>query len=255
MKKNFATYATGIAMPNTQQQPLFLSIILSLLITSLLCSCSTSKNSISVTKMSSNDIVKNSTIVYASPNENNRIFGNITTKAGAPLKDVQIIFDNQNVALTDEKGNFDFNTKKTTGSIYQLIFSKEGYNKAVRNYTTEMNDANYNLTLIQPCKCDTTICNTCFLKNVSFNFEKETTTLSKENKTALDALIECLKRNPEKEIWIQHNTMFPKKAIASQRLETVLGYFTDNGIMRYRIKKEMIAEKNTVAKQIEIMSK
>jgi hypothetical protein len=41
MKKNFATYATGIAMPKKKQH--YLSIIFLFLVASILCSCSASK--------------------------------------------------------------------------------------------------------------------------------------------------------------------------------------------------------------------
>ncbi len=255
MKKNFATCATGIAMPNKKQNQHFLCFIFLLLATSLLFGCSASKNSINPHKIIFSEVAQDKTILFENLNINNRIYGTVSDKTGTALKDVEVIFDAQNIALTDERGNFSFNTEKEIGKIYQIIFAKNGYNKAVRNYNSEMNDANYNIVMQQPCKCDTIICNTCFSKNVSFDFEKNSNTLTKEQKDQLDSLIICLKLHPEKEILIQHNTMFPKRPIASQRLDAVLNYFTKKGIMNYRIKKEMLSNKNTEAKQIEILSK
>jgi hypothetical protein len=255
MKKNFATYATGIAMPNKKQDYHYLFLIFLLLATSIIFGCSASKNNIDLHKTISTEVAKGKAISFETIYQNNRIYGTVTDKTGASLKDVQVIFDKQNIALTDENGNFNFDVEKEAGKMYQLIFSIDGYNKAVRNYNTEMNDASYNIVMVQPCKCDTTICNTCFIKNISFDFEKEGSILTKEQKLELDALIECLKLHPEKEIIIQHNTMFPKRPIATQRLDVVLKYFTQKGIMDYRVKKEMKSEKNTGAKQIEITSK
>jgi outer membrane protein OmpA-like peptidoglycan-associated protein len=254
MKKNFATYATGIAMPKNKQRLNYLSVIGLLLAVSIMFGCSATKNTIA-TSANVTRTSKNKTIFFENTNKSARLYGTVRDKAGTSLKDVQIIFQNQNVALTDEKGIFSFNTEKEAGKMYQLIFSIDGYNKAVRNYNTEMNDANYNIVMVQPCKCDTTICNTCFTKNIGFDFEKESATLTKEQKLELDALIECLKLHPEKEIRIQHNTMFPKRPIGTERLDVVLKYFTQKGIMDYRIKKETTSKKNTDVKQIEITSK
>jgi hypothetical protein len=254
MKKNFATYAIGIAMPSAKQQQNCLLFICLLLAASIMFSCSATKNTIA-TSAKVTTTSKNKTIFFENTNKSARLYGTVSDKAGAPLKDVQIIFDNQNVGLTDDNGNFGFNTEKEVGKIYQLIFSLDGYNKAVRNYNTAMNDANYSIVMVQPCKCDTTICNTCFTKNIGFDFEKESATLTKEQKLELDALIECLKFHPEKEILIQHNTMFPKRPIATERLDVVLKYFTQKGIMDYRIKKEVVSERNTAARQIEIVGK
>jgi RecA-family ATPase len=254
MKKNFATYATGIAIPKNKQQKHYVLFIGLLLAASTIFSCSQIKNTIG-TSAKVTTASKNKTIFFENTNKSARLYGTVSDKAGAPLKDVQIIFDNQNLALTDDNGNFSFNTEKEAGKIYQLIFLIDGYNKAVRNYNTAMNDANYNIVLVQPCKCDTTICNTCFTKNIGFDFEKEGATLTKEQKFELDALIECLKLHPEKEILIQHNTMFPKRPIATERLDVVLKYFTQKGIIDYRIKKETTSEKNIDVKQIEITSK
>jgi hypothetical protein len=248
MKKKIATHATGIVMPKKQQPNLCLIIFLFAI--AVLFGCSASKNS--AHNLVSTEIVKSKTILFESPKQNNRIYGIVTDKAGAALKDVAVTLDNQNTALTDEKGNFDFNIEKEVGKIYSLIFMKEGFNNAVRNYNTEMNDANYHIVMVKPCKCDTTICNTCFTKNIGFDFEEEGSILTKEQKIDLDALIECLKLHPEKEILIQHNTMFPKRPIASQRLDVVLKYFTQKGVMDYRVKKEMVSDKNNSAKQIEI---
>jgi outer membrane protein OmpA-like peptidoglycan-associated protein len=254
MKKNFATNATGIAMPKNKQRLNYLSVIGLLLAVSIMFGCNATKNTIA-TSPTATTATKNKTIFFENTNKSARLYGTVKDKAGVSLKDVQIIFDNQNVALTDDYGSFSFNTEKEAGKIYQLIFLIDGYNKAVRNYNTEMNDANYNIVMVQPCKCDTTICNTCFTKNIGFDFEKESATLTKEQKLELDALIECLKLHPEKEIRIQHNTMFPKRPIATQRLDVVLKYFTQKGIMDYRVKKEKVSEKNTDSKQIEITSK
>lgn len=253
MKKNFATYATGNAMPKKRQNNLFFLFIL--LTTSILFGCSVNKNNTNTQKLASTEIGKRKTILFESTNKSNKITGKITDKTGAALKDVEVILDAQNMAVTDKSGNFSFNTQNKMGKIYQLVFIKDGYNKAVRNYTVQMNDANYSVAMVQPCKCDTIICNSCFEKNVHFDFEKDNGTLTKEQKIALDALIECLKLHPEKKILIQHNTMFPKRAIAKERLQNVVSYFTQKGIMDYRVKKEMTSEKNTDAKQIDIMSK
>jgi outer membrane protein OmpA-like peptidoglycan-associated protein len=255
MKKNFATYATGIAMPSKKQHQYYLVLFSLCLATIILFGCSVSKNNINTQKVVSTELVKRKTILFESPIQNNRIYGTITDKTGAALKDVTVIFDTQNIALTDESGAFDFNTEKAIGKIYSLIFVKQGYNKAVRNYSAHMNDANYNIVMVQPCKCDSTICNTCSIKNSGFDFENNSYTLTKEQKVALDALIECLKLHPEKEILIQHNTMFPKRPIATQRLDAVVDYFTQKGIMNYRVKKEVVSNKNTSAKQIEIVDK
>jgi outer membrane protein OmpA-like peptidoglycan-associated protein len=211
------------------------------------------KNSTSVNVP--NTATKSTIIYFENTNKNARLFGTITDRAGTALKDVEVLCNNQQVALTDNNGSFSFTIEKEIGKMYQLIFSKDGYNKAVRNYNAEMNDANYKIVMVQPCKCDTTICNTCFAKNVGFDFEKESNTLSKEQKLILDALIECLKLHPEKEIIVQHYTMFPKRAIADQRLDVVVKYFTQKGVMDYRVKKEMISEKNAAARQIEIVGK
>jgi outer membrane protein OmpA-like peptidoglycan-associated protein len=252
MKKNFATHATGIAMPKKEQHVLL--IIFLFLAASILCSCSASKNNSASLNVRST-ATKSTTIYFENTTKNARLYGTITDRAATALKDVEVMCNNQQVALTDDNGSFSFTIEKEIGKMYQLIFSKDGYNKAVRNYNVEMDDANYKIVMIQPCKCDTTICNTCFTKNVSFDFEKDSDTLSKEQKLELDALIECLKLHPEKEILIQHNTMFPKRAIADQRLDVVVKYFTQKGVMDYRVKKEKVSEKNTAAKQIEIVNK
>ncbi len=252
MKKNFATYATGIVMPKKEKH--YFSIIFLLLAASILCSCSASKNN-SASLNVPNTVTKSATIYFENTNKNARLYGTIRDRAGAALKDVEVTYNNQPVALTDDNGAFSFTIKKEIGKMYQLIFSKDGYNKAVRNYNAEMDDASYNIVMVQPCKCDTTICNSCFAKNIGFNFEKDGNTLSKEQKIELDALIECLKLHPEKEILIQHYTMFPKRAIADQRLDAVVKYFTQKGVMDYRVKKEKLSEKNAAARQIEIVNK
>ncbi len=252
MKKNFATYATGIAMPKREQH--YLSIFFLCLASSILFSCSASKNNNTSLNIPNTE-TKSRTIYFENTNENTRLYGTITDKAGEALKDVEVICNNQQVALTDDNGAFSFTIEKEIGKMYQLVFSKDGYNKAVRNYHTEMNDASYSIVMYQPCKCDTTICNTCFTKNIGFDFEKESYTLSKEQKLDLDSLIECLKLHPEKEILIIHNTMFPKRPIASQRLDVVVKYFTQKGVMDYRVKRKVVSDKNANARQIEIESK
>jgi outer membrane protein OmpA-like peptidoglycan-associated protein len=255
MKKNIATFATGIAMPTKKQDFPYLLLLFLLLTTSILYGCSASKNNTTMHKAVSTKPTKARSLKFESPTQNNKLYGTVTDKNGAALKDVAVIFDAQNMASTDENGNFSFDTEKEIGKIYQLVFMKDGYNKAVRNYTLQMHDANYTIAMIQPCKCDTIICNTCYEKNVDFDFEKDSYTLNNKQKIALDALIECLKLHPEKEILILHNTMFPKRDIAKDRLQTVVKYFTQKGIMDYRVKQEMVSEKNTGAKQIEIISK
>ncbi len=252
MKKNFATYATGIAMPKKEQH--YLSIIFLLLSASILFGCSASKKN-STSLNVTNAVTKSATIYFENTNKIARLYGTITDRTGAALKDVEVICNNQQVALTDNNGAFSFTVEREIGKMYQLIFSKDGYNKSVRNYNAEMDDASYNIVMVQPCKCDTTICNTCFTKNVGFDFEKDSDTLTEEQKLVLDALIECLKLHPEKEIIVQHYTMFPKRAIADQRLDVVVKYFTQKGVMDYRVKKEKVSEKNAAARQIEIVNK
>jgi hypothetical protein len=252
MKKNFAKYATGIAMPKKEQH--VLSIIFLFLALSILCSCSVTKKD-SASLNVPNAETKSTTIYFENTTKNARLYGTITDRDATALKDVEVICNNKQVALTDDNGSFSFTIEIEIGKMYQLIFSKDGYNKAIRNYNAEMDDASYNIVMIQPCKCNTTICNTCFTKNIGFDFEKESYTLSKEQKLLLDTLIECLKLHPEKEIMIQHYTMFPKRAIASQRLGVVVKYFTQKGIMDYRVKKEKVSEKNAAARQIEIVNK
>jgi outer membrane protein OmpA-like peptidoglycan-associated protein len=252
MKKNFATYATGIAMHNRKQH--YTTLIFLCLASGILFGCSAPKNS-TLAFNTANTTTKNKSLFFENTNKNARLYGTITDRTGVALKDVEVICNNQQVALTDDNGAFSFSIEKEIGKMYKLIFSKDGYNKAARNYNAEMDDASYNIMMVQPCKCDTTICNTCFTKNVGFDFEKDSDTLSKEQKIILDALIECLKLHPEKEIIVHHYTMFPKRAIASQRLDAVVKYFTQKGVMDYRIKKEMVSEKNTAARQIEIVNK
>ena len=250
MKKNFATYATGIAMPNNKRMINY-SVVFSLLLsTSILFSCSAT-NKILLTD-TSNEITKSKLVFVDFKNNSATLSGTVVDKNGVPIKDVQLIFEKNPIALTDEEGKFSFTADKVVGKMQQIIFTKEGYNNAIRNYNAEMNDANYNVVMLQPCKCGTKSNNTCNMKNLGFDFENETASLSAEQKKALDALIECLKLHPETEINIQYNTMYPKKGIASKRLDEVQKYFSAKGIMDNRMKKEINTEVKKSDKQIEI---
>ena len=253
MKKIFAENATGVAMPNFKKNNNYIILISLLFSALLLFSCSASKNYIEET-YSSAEIVKPKLTVFKNYNNNVTLYGTVVDKDGMALKNVQLTFEKEPVALTDEQGIFSFKVESKVVKIYQIIFSLAGYNNVVRNYNTEMNDASYNIVMVKPCKCDTSSCNTCFRKTVGFNFEKESATLTQAQKLTLDTLIECLKLNPEKNINVQYNTKYPKKQLPSQRLNEVLKYFMLKGIMDYRIKKEISSEINSGAKQIEIKS-
>ena len=250
MKKNFATNATSIAMPNNKKMINYLSILSLLFVAFILFSCSAT-NKIPLTD-TSNEITKSELGFVDIKNNSATLSGIVVDKNGTAIKDVQLIFEKQQIALTDEQGNFSFTADKVVGKMQQIIFTKEGYNNAIRNYNAEMNDASFNVVMFQPCKCGTKNNNSCNIKNLGFDFENETASLSKGQKQSLDALIECLKLHPETEINIQYNTMYPKKGIASKRLNEVQKYFTAKGIMDYRIKKEINAEVKNGDKQIEI---
>ena len=250
MKKNFATCATGIAMPNNKKRNNYTLVFSLLFSTFILFSCSATNKMPLIN--TSNEITKNKLVFANIETKSATLSGTVVDKNGTPIKDVQLIFENQNIALTDEQGNFSFTADKIVGKMQLIIFTKEGYNKAARNYNAEMNDASYNVVMFQPCKCGTKSNNTCNMKNLSFNFENETASLSAEQKQNIDELIECLKLHPETEINIQYNTLYPKKGIASKRLDEVQKYFSAKGIMDNRMKKEINTEVKKSDKQIEI---
>jgi outer membrane protein OmpA-like peptidoglycan-associated protein len=235
MKTKIANNATGIAMP---LQQLCINTIRLLLVTVLLFNLYIQKAF--------------SQPVKATTTSSNTISGKATDKTDTPLKNVTIQFNGKNIATTDDKGLFSFTIENTNKEMHQIIFSKEGYTNMVRNYNTNMNDANYNINMYEPCRCDSF--GKCFSNNIAFDFKNDDNKLNEQQKAELNNLIKCLKLNPENEITIRYNTLFPKKQISTQRLETVVKYFISNGIMEYRVKKETVTNKDSNTKQIEILN-
>jgi outer membrane protein OmpA-like peptidoglycan-associated protein len=225
MKQKFATIATGIAMPISQRNNKF---TLSLLLIGICFSLSS----------------------IAQKSNNVNIFGTAKDKAGLALSNVQVKFDGIDVASTNEEGSYTFTVEKETGKMYQILFIKDGFNRAVRTYNAEMTDLNFSVKMVVPCKCNTV--DKCVLQNVQFDFDKESNQLNKTQKQQLDELIACLKLQPEKEVTVHYNTLYPKKQIGGKRLAAVLNYFLQKGIMNDRVKSETVTNKTAAAKQIEI---
>lgn len=253
MKTKIATYATGIAMSTISKNNQYL-VALFIVSTSLLFGCSTSKYNATVKKNVATSLQIENVKFIKSKNDTATIFGVVTGNTGVALSDVGVIFDGDKVATTDEKGVFSFFTDKEIGKMYQLVFSKDGYNKTIRTYNFEIENPNYEVAMIIPCKCDTITCNKCFTNNVAFDFEKESIRLNEVQKKVLDDLIECLKSNPEKVVTIQYNTLYPKKQVGAQRIDAILNYFILKGIMDNRIKKETVTNKDANSKQINILN-
>jgi outer membrane protein OmpA-like peptidoglycan-associated protein len=235
MKTKIANNATGITMP---LQQLCFNTIRLLLATVLLFNLYIQK--------AFSQPLKSTTI------SSNTISGKAMDKNDTPLKNVTIQFDGKNIATTDDKGLFSFTIENTSKEMHQIIFLKEGYINIVRNYNANMNNANYNIKMYEPCKCDSL--GECFSNSIAFDFENDDNKLNEKQKAELNNLIKCLKLNPENEITIRYNTLFPKKQISTQRLETVVKYFISNGIMEYRVKKETVTNKGSNTRQIEILN-
>jgi outer membrane protein OmpA-like peptidoglycan-associated protein len=225
MKQKFATIATGSAMPISTRKNYIYCLVL-LLCMSFSFSC------------------------IAQQNKSITIFGKATDKDGIALNNVQVKFDGIEMATSKEDGSYSFITEKEVGKFCQLLFIKDGYNKAVRTYNAEMTDLNFSIKMVVPCKCDSVA--KCNMQIVQFDFDNESNKLNELQKKQLDALIECLKENPEKEITVHYNTLYPKKQIGGKRLATVLNYFLQKGIMSDRVKSETVTNKTADAKQIEI---
>ncbi len=253
MKTKIATYATGIAMPSITKIDQYL-VALFIVSTSLLFGCSTSKYNVIVKKNVATNLQIDKVKFIKSKNDTATIYGVVTGNTSVALSNVEVIFDGDKVATTDEKGVFSFFTGKEIGKMYQLVFSKDGYNKAIRTYNFEIENPNYEVTMVIPCRCDTVTCNKCFTNKVAFDFDKESIRLNEVQKKVLDDLIECLKSNPEKVVTIQYNTLYPKKQVGIQRIDAILHYFMLKGIMDNRIKKETVTNKDASIKQINILN-
>ncbi len=251
MNSTNAKHATGIAMPILKMKKTMLLFVFSFCIIWISSAKNNQKSNLN--KQLKTLIICNQHLSKGNTNTA-EIYGTVVDKNNTALQNVDIIFDGKFAAITDINGAFRFNITKEIGKIYQIIFSKEGYNKAIRNYNFEMQEANYAIKMIVPCKCDTIICKKCFLNNIAFDFDNESSKLNEVQKKLLDGLIECLKLNPEKNITIQYNTIYPKKQIGPQRLAAVLHYFMLKGIMDNRIQKETVTNKDVSSKQIEILN-
>jgi outer membrane protein OmpA-like peptidoglycan-associated protein len=249
MKKINAFFATGIAMPIIKKKKTFL-LLPCILFACMFISCNPTSSIAIAGKQSE---VKKKGIVLENISNNQSINGSVKNIAGMPLKDVSVQLNGKEIALTNEDGSFNFNFESEVGKLYQIVFYKEGYNKAVRNYNSQIADANYPIVMTAICICNPVIDKTCFLKNIKFDFENDGSKLNDEQKAMLDELIACLKNNPEKTIKINHYSLHPKRLTATDRLETVVKYITQKGIMNSRIEHEKLVDKNVGNKQIEIM--
>jgi outer membrane protein OmpA-like peptidoglycan-associated protein len=228
MKQKFATIATDSAMPISTRKKNINYLVL------FLC-MSLSFSSI------------------AQQNMGITIFGKATNKEGIALNNVQVKFDGIEMATTKEDGSYSFTTEKEVGRFCKLLFTKDGYNKAVRTYNAEMTNLDFSIKMMVPCKCDSVT--KCNMQIVQFDFDNESNKLNELQKKQLNALIDCLKENPEKEIIVHYNTLYPKKQIGNKRLAAVLDYFMQKGITSDRVKSETVTNISVNTKQIVIENK
>ena len=228
MKTKIANYASSIAM-HLNEKSIKLMLLFIALNIALLCNAKEKTNK-----------------------PNTTITGIVTDKDSAPIKNCKILLDNIEVAITNNEGAFKIVLENSAEKIQQIVFIKEGYNNAVRNYNIQMANAQYNITLIKICLCNPK--EKCFTGNVGFNFEKNSSTLTATQKQKLDKLIDCLKQNPEKEINIIYNTLNPKREISKERLALVVAYFAQKGIANYRIKQKTKPKKSEEITEIEIVN-
>jgi RNAse (barnase) inhibitor barstar len=230
MKKTIAKFATGITMHKQIQKTFFKFILLLIAI-----------NITQISNAGIYNIINNATIT-----------GSVLDNKGEPIQNCKVIINDKEAGSSNTDGSFSIVIDGTIEKNYQIVFTKEGYNNVVRNYNFNMTNAQYTISLSKICICNPI--ENCFANNIQFNFEKNNTKITESQKKNIDALIECLKANPEKEIKINYNTLNPKRQIGNDRLEAVVNYFVLKGIASYRIKQEKVAIKSEKSKDIEILS-
>ena len=155
-------------------------------------------------------------------------------KLNNPIANVTLQLDNKQLEPTNSDGLFTYSDSVRTDKVYHLIAKKQGYNNTIQSYHSLMGNANFNMALGIPCKCDSTITEdfcSC-IKPIDLPW---TSNFIAENNIQLNYIADCLKRNPTCNLAITYLLGDAYKTAVANRLETVKKYLVNKGITEQRI--------------------
>jgi hypothetical protein len=170
------------------------------------------------------------------------ISGVVVINKGELLPNAKIIFDNATLGTTDGTGKFAIKATKRIDKVYTITAQLEGYNNASASYHTQMSVQQYKLILTTPCACkEDLIFDQCLTHNLSLEYQDSNISLSASQKIQIDKLIECLKRNPDKQVILKYQLADANKNAAAGRIYQVSKYLIEKGgISETRIQKQVV---------------
>jgi outer membrane protein OmpA-like peptidoglycan-associated protein len=160
------------------------------------------------------------------------ISGVITNGKGSFIKNATITFLGKQVAVTDERGYYQFKIAEAIET--NLYFNCDGYNTNVRNYNPAMGNAVYNVVLnehgVESTGHTMGIISLPYyeaeLSSISF-YNSKTIKLSRSSKSRLDAVALELKRNPTATILLQGYCSKATNSLTENRIEKIRQYLIE----------------------------